>query len=283
MGITLDANRVIFPTQRRFNAAWQEMSGGKVRLLPQVASELTHHRLDLDHLEDQAHRARAALRRAENTATRRELLLRRSDLWWAEELLRDDGVYGLVSMTRHQHERANAICDAIDARAFPNVRRDEVPTHSDAIIIAQALATGQSMLITGNMRSIDHAAINDWASQNAGKFDLQQPDVLHVQDEVMPRLFASPQQRLELCAIGLAASWPEDVDATWEQVDAAFQRMLSVMPDALLDDTAAAIANAWMTVPEPEALLEATKSRLPHKMRASERRHPAMPRKIDAG
>ena len=186
-------------------------------------------------------------------------------------------------MTRSQHEQANAICDAIDARAFPNVRRDEVPTHSDAIIIAQALATGQSMLTTGNMRSIDHAAINDWASQNAGGFELQHPEVLHVQDEVMPRLYASPQQRLELCAIGLAASWPHDVDATWEQVDAAFERMLSVMPDALLDDTATAFANAWMTVPDPEALLEATKSRLPHGMRASELRHPAMRRKIDGG
>lgn len=36
MGITVDANRIMFPTRRRFNAAWQEAQGLRLRLLPQV-------------------------------------------------------------------------------------------------------------------------------------------------------------------------------------------------------------------------------------------------------
>lgn len=276
MALTLDTNRILFPTQRRFNAAWQEMSGAKVRLLPQVAREVTHHRIDLEFLDDEVRRAREALTRVRNHATKRELLLRKSDLWWANELLRKDGLYELVDMSLEQRERADAICEVIDPRAFPRTRPEEVPTHSDTIIIAQALATGQTMLVTGNMRSIDHAEVNEWAARHADTYGIEHPDVLHVQDELMPVMYAGPERRIELCAIGLGAAWPEDVDATWDDMDRALQGLVRAMVGARLEDTGTAIAHAWREAADPETLLASVRSRLPEKMRKSERRHPAL-------
>ncbi|MCY4589622.1 MAG: hypothetical protein OXE86_03450 [Alphaproteobacteria bacterium] len=41
MDLALDTNRLTYPAQRRFNAAWHEMEGLQVRILPQVARELS--------------------------------------------------------------------------------------------------------------------------------------------------------------------------------------------------------------------------------------------------
>ncbi len=226
MPITVDTNRIMFPTQRRFNAAWREMSGGRLRLLPQVAREIMHHRVDPDFLEEEAERAKAGLERIRNSATERELLLRESDLWWAKELLKDNGPYELISMSREQREQAEAICDNMDAGAFPGIRPEEVPTHSDTIIIAQALATGQQMLVAGNMRSIEHNTVNHWAEHHAATYDIEHPDVLYVQDELMPEMYAGQERKLELCAIGLGAAWPADPNASSEGIERALDRMV---------------------------------------------------------
>ena len=265
----------MFPTQRRFNVAWREMSGEKLQLLPQVAHEIMHRRIDPEHLEEETERASSMLERVRNSATTRELLLRESDLWWAGQLSREDGPYGLIPMSRDERERAEAICDNIDPGAFPAIRPEEVPTHGDTLIIAQALATGQHMLVTGNMRSIEHNAVNDWAARHATTYGIEHPDVVQVQDEVMPRTYAGPERKLELCAIGLGAAWPADLDASLAEVSRALEGMLGAMAGARLGDTGAVIANTWRSVRDPEALVESVRGRLPRMMRASERSHPA--------
>lgn len=280
MPVTVDTNRIMFPTQRRFNAAWREMAGDRVRLLPQVAREIMHNRLDPEFIEEEVERARTGLERVRNSATEREILLRESDLWWAEELWRDDGPYELIPMSREQHERAEAICDRIDPRAFPRIRPEEVPTHADTLVIAQALATGQQMLVTGNMRSIDHAEVNDWAARHAHSYGIEHPEVMQVQDETMPRMYAGPEGKRELCAIGLGAAWPGAPDATLFEVEHAFDGMLGAMEGARLGDTGVAIADTWRSLPDPETLLEEVRVRLPERMRASERRHPAFVRTV---
>ena len=61
MATTVDTNRIMFPTQRRFNAAWREMSGERVRLLPHVAHEIMHRRMDTEFLEEAMERAEAGV------------------------------------------------------------------------------------------------------------------------------------------------------------------------------------------------------------------------------
>ena len=277
MPITVDTNRIMFPTQRKFNAAWREMSGDRLCLLPQVAREIMHHRIDPEFLEDEAERAKVGLARVRNSATARELMLRQSDLWWAEQLLNDDSPYGLIPMSREQHERAEAICDNIDPRAFPRIRPEEVPTSSDTLIIAQALATGQQMLVTGNMRSIEHNDVNKWAERHAAVYEIEHPHVMHVQDETMARMYAGPEPKIELCAIALGAAWPGDPSASFDEVESALEGMLGAMEGARLGDTGTVIADTWLSAPDPNALLESVRRRLPEKMRACERSHPAYP------
>ena len=280
MAITVDTNRIMFPTQRRFNAAWREMSGERLRLLPRVASEIMHRRIDTEFLEDEVERAEAGLARVRNSATEKELLKRESDLWWAKELLRDDSPYELISLSREQRERAEEICEHIDPRPFTSLRPEEVPLHDDTMIIAQALVSGQQMLITGNMRSIEHDEINYWAERHAATFDIEYPDVLYVQDEIMPRMYAGTERKLELCAIGLGAAWPFNPGAGEKAVRRALKGMLGAMHGARLENTGICIESAWREAADPDALLESVRRRLPEKMRASERTHPVVLRSV---
>lgn len=134
------------------------------------------------------------------------------------------------------------------------------------------------MLVTGNMRSVDHAEVNDWAARHARSYGIEHQDVMQVQDETMPRLYTGPEGRRELCAIGLGAAWPGASDASLVEIERALHGMLSAMEGARLGDTGAVIADTWRSAPDPETLIEDVRARLPRKMRASERRHPAFAR-----
>ena len=86
-------------------------------------------------------------------------------------------------MSFEQREQAEAICEAIDPRAFPRTRPEEVPTHSDTIIIAQALAahlaktTEDAVFIKLSRRHLTHFAsimerIRNAASKQGGRYAL---------------------------------------------------------------------------------------------------------------
>ena len=53
---------------------------------------------------------------------------------------------------------ALAIRNSHSASCVPRLRQREVPLDPDAAIIAEALATGYDLLMTTNMRSIDHVS-----------------------------------------------------------------------------------------------------------------------------
>ena len=50
------------------------------------------------------------------------------------------------------------------------------------------------MLVTGNTRSIEHNGVNYWAERHAATYDIECPDVLYVQDEIVSRMYAGPDK-----------------------------------------------------------------------------------------
>ena len=279
MDIALDTNRLLFPAQRRFNAAWHEMEGRQVHILPQVARELTGHLILAEDLETGRRRVSEDLQRAGNRGPRYLQMNRLSALWWADELLSPHSVYRLLTLTPEQEELADEVCRVIAPDAFPRILPDEVPENSDTRIIAQALVTGQRMLITSNMRSVLHHDVNHWAEENADRFGFPHPDILHVQDEVMPRLYAGSKGRRRLLEFALGAVWPPDNDAAVEVMGNALYGLTrrAMMGGARLADTAAVIEESWETERNPQAVLEQVRSNLPARMMASEQRHPTWP------
>ena len=279
--ITFDAHRLLFPTQRRFNAAWMETRGGRVRILPRVLHELTHQRFDAtdpEDLADQLQEAKARLRRSRSRLTPRERMQRQAAIWWLTETLAADSPYELVRLTADERERVHDICQAIPADYFPRTAPEEVPEDGNAILIAEALVSGETLLLTGNMHAILHHSVNEWSADNQERFGLPNSRGLHHQDHFMPRAFARDDAREQLCGIALAAAWPDDPQADIDAIERNLHGALKAMHrGAALTDTATCIAETWRTTAQPERILEDARRHLPQRMRASERRHPAHP------
>jgi len=275
MRLTLDTNRLSHPTQRRFNVAWHEMEGQDVRLLPRVAAEAMNRLILPEDLETGRQRLVEDLERMGNRRSRNWRTAVRFALWWADELLSPDSPYHLIEMTPEDEEVVDEVCLAIDPHAFPSVRKENLPNNSDTRIIAEALVTGQRMLITSNMRSVLHHDVNSWAERNAQVFGFRHPDILHVQDEVMPRIYSGNEGRRQLLAFALGAFWPERSDPTIERIERALYGLTEAMArGAQLRETATVIEETWKMEPDPGALLREVRDNLPERMFASERRHP---------
>ena len=251
------------------------MEGLRVQVLPQVARELMGHLIVAEDLETGRERVSEDLQQSGNQRPQYLQRHRLSALWWADELLSPDSVYRLLELTLEQEELADKLCREIAPDAF---QRADVPGNSDTRIIAQALVTGQRMLITSNMRPVLHHDVNRWAGENADRFGFVHPDILHVQDEVMPRLYCGPEGRRKLLEFALGAVWPggaPDIDAVEDALYRLTRR--ATMQGALLADTAVVIEEGWETERDPQALLERVRANLPERMIASEQRHPAWP------
>lgn len=257
------------------------MRGQRVRLLPEAVTELTHGRFDAtdaDGLPYQLEQARARLQHSHNRLTPHERLARRADIWWMSELLTDDTPYELIRLDADERERVHAVCQAMPAAYFPRTQPEQVPEYGDTVLIAQALVTGQRLLLTGNMHSVIHHAVNEWSADNQERFGFPETRILQTQDHIMPRAFARDDKREQLCAIALAAAWPDDPQADIDAIERNLHGALKAMHrGAALADTATCIAETWRTTAEPERILEDARRNLPERMRASERRHPAHP------
>ena len=289
MEISFDTNRLTHPAQRRFNAAWHEMEGSRIQLLPWVARELTGYLILPENLGAGRQQVAEALLQVGNRGVWRFQRERLSALWWADELLSDDGLYRLLSLSPEQEELVGEVCRAIDPEAFPRLLPEDVPENSDTRIIAQALVTGRRMLITSNMRSVLHHDVNDWAERNAERFGFTSPHIMHVQDEVMPSLYPGLEGRRRLVEFAIGSVWPggadgavyTDADADAPEIEVVEQALYGLtrraMPGARLGETAIVIEESWERERDPEALIERVRANLPLRMMASERRHPAWP------
>ena len=140
MAFTPDASRLMFPTQRRCNAVWRGVAGEKASSLPQTALALMRQRIDPRFLEAEAERPRADLERARGAHTERQVLYPRRDLWWADELLRDDSPYDLIPMGPEQYACAAHIRARSDPDLLPGIRPEEVPADSRVPAIVPAIA-----------------------------------------------------------------------------------------------------------------------------------------------
>lgn len=273
--VAADTNRLGGITQRRFNAAWREMLGSRLHVVPQVAGELVLHRLKLDQLPEEVKRLEASLAAGERR-TRGAIMADLSDLWWARELLRVDSPYELTRMTEDEHEQVREICLNIDPSCFPSTPPEDVWRNSDTIIVAQALVTGQNLLVTGDFRTINHHRVNDWADKHGPQHGVNEPGEVFVQDLLMTELYPDREGALDLCAFVLGASWPDDPAADFNEVDAALRGMLGAMEGARLGDTKQVVEDAWRGCNHPEELMDWVRGNLPNRMRASEKRHPAL-------
>ncbi len=274
MSIALDTNRLIKPTQRRFNGAWFESDEQRIQILPQTATELTNGKFAGD-LESAIRFARETLQNVLRRGDLETAFKVRCDLWWMDAFKDTSPLYELVKLSPSQYQQARALREALPRRAFPGVDEHGVHESKDMLLVSQAMVTSQKLLITSDGKSIKSAIINDWLYRHGNEFGTDSKPLVFIQDETIKTLFEDREE--ELLYIVLGASWPMNEYAHTEECIEQFESHCHAMKGALLENTAIIAKRQWDDIAEDvEILLNHVRVHyLPKESRAHERRHPA--------
>ena len=181
-GPTCDTNLLSTPTPRRLFTLWMEQAGTGTAVLPQVWAELTgQNRTDASPLGT-AHR----------------------NAWFAV-IDAEHSPFEIVQLTTEERERVEDILSAFTLRHFPALANVvDIRHHSDCLVVAQGLACGVDMIVTNNMRSMDHYEINLLVRERWGRND----GFLVAADDALLAAHPGGESARRMLAIALASMQP---------------------------------------------------------------------------
>ena len=234
-GLAFDTNLLGSSMTRRLMALWMESSARSVVVLPTVAKEL---------LRPNPH----------STPKSRQLDEIYEGAW--NSLWRESGsLYERRKLTAGELERAAAIHRSFTLRCFPRAAdTGEIAQLDDAAIIAEAVATGTTILVTNNMNSIDHEEVNGLLAHRWGL----NHDLLATADNALLTAHRCGEASRTLLTLFLAATWPADkTDLTVAECADTLKRCaqgLSV--GARMPNVAARLQNAFDIDEDLESVID---------------------------
>ena len=186
-GVAFDINMLTRPTPRRLMTLWTEISDQRTALLPQVFAELT------------ATPEFEAPKTLPSARAQREA--------WAAIVRAPQSPFEKVLLDKDARERVGEIIFEFTLPCFPMLNNvDEITTHSDAIVLAQGLAAGMDVIVSNNMRSVDHIEINGLVREVFGR----NAGLLLVADDALLAAHACGEGARTLLVMALASAWPDD-------------------------------------------------------------------------
>ena len=186
-GVAFDTNMLARPTQRRLMTLWTELSRQRTALLPQVLAELT------------------AVPRFEAPKTLPSARAQREA--WLAIVGAAQSPFELVVLDEDARNRVGEIVAEFTLPCFPVLNNvDEITTHSDAIVLAEGLAAGVDVIISNNLRSVDHVEINGLVRQVFGR----NAGLLLAADDALLAAHSCGEGSRALLVMALASAWPDD-------------------------------------------------------------------------
>ena len=186
-GVAFDTNMLTRPTQRRLMTLWTELSGQRTALLPQVLVELT------------------AVPRFEAPQTLASARAHREA--WSAIVRAPQSPFELVVLDEDARHRFGEVIIEFTLPCFPVLNNvDEITTHSDAIVLAEGLAAGMDVIISNNMRSVDHVEINGLVREVFGR----NTGLLLAADDALLAAHPCGEGSRALLVMALASAWPDD-------------------------------------------------------------------------
>jgi hypothetical protein len=276
--ILLDTTELLRVMPRKLHAAWAELSGTKTRMSPAVAGELApagvlqSRTTALSVAEDLLRPDAPAL-----DDDRRQQLERQA--WWAAMWRDPESPYEKMELTPEQRELNATLLVNLPRECFPTANPLLLVDNRDTQIVGETLALGGKMLLTSNMRTIDHIRLNDWAVDNGGRFGFAPEPVVFQADDQMVRWTRSTAARALWIQAGMIASWPARDDASAEQIIRATIENVGnlVRAGGPLPNASARLLNELENHPNPVDLVERTRRRFPSPTIATDRAHPSYP------
>ncbi len=277
MTILVDTSELKRPMQRKLHAAWRELHNRQVLAPPSVARELAPLAADTIWSRRKS-AAETLLDDADLPGERRAELLQQA--WWARMWRNTSSPYRIVPLSTEQQTLASELITEIDARCFPTTDPDDIGDHADARIVCESMALGAKMLLTSNMRTIDHIEVNNWATENGERLGFNPEPVLFQADATLSEWTSKPADLEQWIQAGFLACWPHDDKASAKEVIERTLDGISAMArgsGGKLTMTSARLINGLENHPDPIRLVERTRARLPSQTIQTDRAHPSYP------
>lgn len=277
MTILVDTSELKRPMQRKLHAAWCELHNRQVLAPPSVAGELAPLAADTIWSGGKS-AAETLLDDANLPGERRAELLQQA--WWAEMWRNTSSPYRIVQLSNEQQTLASRLVTEIDARCFPTTDPDDIGDHPDARIVCESMALGAKMLLTSNMRTIDHIEVNNWATENGERLGFNAEPVLFQADATLAEWTSKPADLERWMQAGFLACWPQDDKASAKEVIQRTLNGISAMArgsGGKLTMTSERLINGLENHPDPIGLVERTRVRLPSPTIETDRTHPSYP------
>ena len=275
--ILVDTSELKRPMQRKLHAAWCELHDQQVLAPPGVARELAPLAADTIWSEKKS-AAETLLEDANVPRERRGELLQQA--WWAQMWRSTSSPYRVIQLNTKQQALASTIITEIDARCFPTTDPDDIGDHADAKIICESMALGAKMLLTSNMRTIDHVEVNNWATENGQRLGFRAEPVLFQADATLTEWTSRPADLERWIQAGFIACWPYEDKASAKEVIQQTLNGISAMArgsGGKLRMSSERLVNGLEAHPDPIRLVERTRARLPSQTIQTDRTHPSYP------
>ena len=275
--ILVDTSELKRPTQRKLHAAWCELHKRQVLAPPSVARELAP--LAADTIWSGKKSAAETLLELDDAnvpGERRAELLQQA--WWARMWRNVSSPYRIIQLDTGQQALASTLINEIDTRCFPTTDPDDIGDHADARIVCESLALGAKMLLTSNMRTIDHVEVNNWATENGDRLGFKPEPVLYQADAMLTEWTSTRADLERWIQAGFLACWPHDDKAPARDVIQRTLTGLSAMArgsGGKLTMASERLINGLENHPDPTGLVERTRERLPSQTIQTDRGHPA--------
>ena len=171
---------------------------------------------------------------------------------WRRLAERQDSPFVLPNLSEEQEETAYEIRSKFTSACFPGTHPVTIHAHSDALIVSQSLALGTDVLVTGDVRTIDHYEINLVVRQLLGR---NAPFVTTL-DQALCNAYPGARAAEHLLTVAMSTVAPQE--PVWE-VDRAHQdldELRRAMVGAGLRVTAQRLDTRWNECRDLTALLE---------------------------
>ena len=232
IGPAFDTGTLSIPTPRKLVGCWMEQAGRRTLIVPQVWRELA---------QAQGPRSREYPKAA-----------------WRYLAAVADSPYELPVLTDEQEETAYSIRAKFTTACFPGSHPASIHAHSDAVVVSQSLALGTDVLVTGDIRTIDHYEINAVIDKLLGR---NAPFVTTL-DDALCRAYAAGDAAQEMLAMALSTVAPPAARASWPIEDARTRlaELRAAMAGSSLTTASQRLETRWHECRDLTPLLERARS-----------------------
>jgi len=264
---------------RKFHTAWAELNATKILIPPTVGFELAPDGQSRDDSQGVSYAERRLATTQEASLPKNTQKYLERQAWWAMMWRSPESPYQLIRLTDDQRSLAEDLVRAIPPTCFPGAPAAHIREHRDTRIICETLAIGGKMLLTSNMRTIDHKRVNDWTVQKGTEFGFPSRPVVFNADAALALRLLTEEGLEHGMRTAILATWTPEPRTTDKIIDDSIDGLTRMTQGTggHLRVTTGLIVEALEEYPDYDRLVTTVRERLPSPAVESDRAHPAHP------